>query len=286
MAPTAPGVIPARAPSARAVGPDGTLYVAERVTGRMLALAPGARTPRVLARFDVGAARGQRGLLGVAVSRDGRQLYADSTDARDGRIVVWSLPAGGGAATAIWRGPVSADKGNGGHLVVLPNGDVVVGVGGLDASLASLADPRLPNGKLLALSPAGPETQRPRLISGGWTNPFAIAVDADGILYVADNGVGGAKERVGRAATGSTAYRWPGTVVPAGLAVLPDGRLAVCEYARDLVETFSASSSSSSPPEPSGVLALGCRTALALAPDGRTLYLADLAGVRSLELKD
>jgi glucose/arabinose dehydrogenase len=281
-APLADVLIAAREPSALAVAPDGTLYVTERATGRLLALAPGTRSPRVIARFDVGSAQAQRGLLGVAVSGDGKRLYVDGTDGRDGRIVVWSLAAVGGPATPIWRGPVSADKGNGGHLVVLPNGHVVVGVGGLDASLASLGDPRLPNGKLLELAPEGPETQRPRVVSGGWTNPFALAVGAAAALYVGDNAVGTAKERLGRSPAGPF-YRWPETVVPAGLAVLPGKRLAVCEYARAAVETFTISGSSA--PRSQGILARGCRTAIALAPGGRTLYLADLAGVRSVALK-
>jgi hypothetical protein len=59
-------------------------------------------------------------------------------------------------------------------------------------------DPDAPDGKLLALDPAGPGDQRPRQLSGGWNNPFAFAVRGDGARLGRRQFPGHNPERSGR----------------------------------------------------------------------------------------
>lgn len=129
-----------------------------------------------LARVDV-RSDGQRGLLGVAT--DGTALWAAWTPP-DGVLVVGRLVPG--PTEIVWRGPPSSELANGGHLLER-DGTLYVGIGDLEDP-ARVGDPDAPNGKILALDPAGPPEQSPRVVSGGWNNPFAFTFDTEGRLVV------------------------------------------------------------------------------------------------------
>jgi len=264
---------PAVEPVAVAVADDGTVFVGER-GGRLFSVAPSGQREE-LARFDV-ATDGQRGLLGVAVSGDGSTVYATVTPSGSRRITVLRQPAGGSIET-LWEGPVSADLGNGGHLVLRRSGQLVVGIGGRNEDLALTRDPTSLNGKLLGLDPAGSARQTPEILSGGWNNPYAIAEDPEGSLWVADNAPDGFKERIQAVGEDRPSYLFDGTNVPTGL-VVSDDELLVCLYARGVVGRFERYGSRL---DASADLAAGCRTDLVEGPDG-THWLADADGVRAL----
>ena len=131
----------------------------------------------------------------------------------------------------VWRGPAASKLGVGGRLALAPDGRLVIGVGDLQRH-GRIDDPEAPNGKLLALDVDAPADQRPRVLSGGWTNPFAFAFTPSGDLWVADNAIGGAKERLARGDKGSAAdvTDLPPVTAPSGLAALSDRKLVLCGY--------------------------------------------------------
>ena len=181
--------------------------------------------PGVVARISVGRG-GQRGLLGLAVDRRGRTFAAWTRP--DRRLVVGRVAPG--PERLVWRGPRSADLANGGHLAFAPDGRLVIGVGDLQAP-ERIADPRAPNGKLLALDPGGRPDQRPAVLSAGWNNPYAFAYTPSGELWVADNAPGRRPERLARGDLGPGPRRVTviePKVAASGLAALADGRLALC----------------------------------------------------------
>jgi hypothetical protein len=196
--------------AALAVTPRG-IVTGELTSGRIR-----AANGRVLARIPVSTG-GQRGLLGLAAR--GAQLYAASTARGPGRRIVIDrvLPS----RRRVWLGPSSATLANGGHLVLAPDGRLVIGIGDRQSA------PR--SGRLLSLDPDGAPQQRPRILSSGWNNPFAFAF-LDGVLWVADNAPGRLPERLARGDAGRpvAVTPLPARVAPSGLAALPDGSLAVC----------------------------------------------------------
>ena len=97
----------------------------------------------------------------------------------------------------VWTGPPSATLADGGHLALDRRGRLLIGIGDLQQP-TRIDDAAYPNGKILALDPAGPAGQRPTILSAGWNNPFAFAVAPDGRVWVADNSPGKRPERIGR----------------------------------------------------------------------------------------
>jgi hypothetical protein len=180
---------------------------------------------RPFARLRVSTG-GQRGLLGLAVGSDGA-TYASSTAAGGARrIVVDRIDAG--HRRRVWTGPPSATLANGGHLALDRRGRLLIGVGDVQQP-SRIRDPRFPNGKLLALDPAGPPSQTPTVLSSGWNNPYAFAVAPDGRVWVADNSPGRRPERIGRGdRPGAPLTPLRGKTAPSGLAVINDRTLAVC----------------------------------------------------------
>jgi glucose/arabinose dehydrogenase len=263
--------------AARPVSPvaeqDGGLLYAERVNGAVRRTGSDGRIlPEPVATVDVVAADDdQRGLLGLARLDDGR-LFASWTAADDGRLVVGEV-TGGGAGRLVWSGPVSADAANGGHLVVLADGRLAIGVGDL-LEPERVEDPAAANGKVLALAPDGPPDQQPTVLSSGWNNPFAMAVDAAGVPWVADNVPGEGPERLGRAdRPAAEATDLPGPLVaPAGLVWTSAGQPAVCGYLSGELRAYSLRPGEAVPGD---VLARPCRTGAAVLPDGRFVLTTD-----------
>lgn len=255
---------------------DGRLAVGERRTGRILAVDVSGRDPRtLLATVDVDPSiKGQRGLLGLASI--GEDLYASWTRAADGRLVVARVLRG--PQRLVWEGPLSADLANGGHLAVDAQGQILIGIGDLQEP-KRVADPSAPNGKLLALDPAGPPDQRPQVRRGGWNNPFAFALD-QGQVWVADNAPGGRLERIGRGSGTAPLVDLPGERAPSALVNLGTHRLGLCGYLTgDLVEVHLDPN-----PELGRVLVKGqCRTGAAEVSDGR-VAVSDGETVRIVKL--
>lgn len=208
---------------------DGGLRYAERLSGRVREVSGDGRLrPSPVAEVAVGTG-GQRGLLGLAV------------DGRDRTFAAWTDPAGvlvvgqvaPGRRRVVWRGPVTARLGNGGHLELSPDGRLVVGIGDLQAP-GRVADPGAPHGKLLALDPAAGPDQTPAVLSSGWNNPFAFAFTPAGSLWVADNAPGSGPERLARVGPGgepAAVTELPGPQrAPAGLVALSEEALVLCAY--------------------------------------------------------
>ncbi|MGH9211390.1 MAG: PQQ-dependent sugar dehydrogenase [Acidimicrobiales bacterium] len=262
-------------PAALAPLPDGGLLVGERRTGLIRTItADGDLTDPVAHVAVVAAANDQRGLLGLAVT--GERIYAAWARGADGRIVVGEVSGDG--ERIVWEGPVSSALANGGHLAFLPDGRLLVGIGDLQRP-ELVDDPATPNGKLLALDAEGPPNQVPVPLSGGWNNPFAFVVTADGAIWVADNAPGDTTERIGRGdSAAGDRPALPGKRAPSALVELEPGRLGLCGYLDgqlDVVEIVNGE------PRVGGEVATGCRTGAAALTDGR-LAVSDGERVRIL----
>jgi len=266
----------ANAPGAAAMAalPNGGLRFGELATGIVReADARGRVRPRPVARVKV-VAGGQSGLLGLAVDRRDRTFAAWT--APGGRILVGRVaPA---PTRVVWRGPPSARLANGGHLAFAPGGGLIVGIG-------DLQQPRLvkrtdtPNGKLLALDPDGPPGQRPRIVSTGWSNPFAFTFTSAGALWVADNAPGDVPERLapgGRPPRPSTFLELPPMTAPSGVAAISKTELAVCGVRSRRLERYRLRSEGRPPLGPEGApLATDCLLSVVALADGRLAYATD-----------
>ncbi len=257
-------------PAAMAATPDGGLLYGERLTGRVVRVAPDGAT-EVAGAVSVSTTGEQRGLLGLAVRDD--QVFVSFTEP-SGHLRVERL---GGAV--VWKGPASADRANGGRITFAPDGSLVIGVGDLLDPEAS-ADPTTPNGKMLALDPDGPPDQQPITLSSGWNNPFAFAYGPDGTLYVADNAGGEGDERL------AIGNRGPRPVVlatlsphsvPSGLAVMNDGGLVVCSFLERTLRTYRVVDDVAMPD--AVPLATDCSIGVVTLDDGRLAY-ADEGTIR------
>ncbi|MEJ7585262.1 MAG: PQQ-dependent sugar dehydrogenase, partial [Acidimicrobiales bacterium] len=233
--------------------------------------------PEPVARVDVVSEPGQRGLLGVAVDAQDN-TYAAWTRADDGRLVVGQVAPG--TMRLLWLGPPSTDLANGGHLVVGPDGRLVVGIGDLQ-DRARLDDPDAPNGKILSLDPAGRPDQRPRSLSSGWNNPFAFTFLPDGSLWVADNAPGEAPERIGRGdGDGRPRLPLPAKRAPSVLVALGPGRLGLCGFLDGVLREVLVDRDQAEDPGPPVVGS--CSVSAARLADGR-LALAGEESITSFE---
>jgi hypothetical protein len=262
-------------PVALAARRDGSVLVGERRTGRIREITrDGELLPEPVAQVAVtSSASDQRGLLGVAV--DGERIYAAWTRAGDGRIVVAELT--GEDQRPIWEGPVSSDRANGGHLAVLGDGRLLVGIGDLEQP-DQLREPDAPHGKLLVLDPSRDAGRRPTALSSGWNNPFAFVVATDGEVWVADNAPGESPERIGRGDTDGERFELPGRRAPAALVELEPGTLGLCGY---LDETLTVVDVTGERPDLRDDTGTPCRTGAVTLADGR-LAVSDGERVRIL----
>ncbi len=172
---------------------DGAPLVSERDSGRIVEIVDGK--PREVGRIDGVAARGEGGLLGIAV-RDG-ELFAYLTTATDNRIVRMPLQGAPGtrtlgAARTILTGLPVASIHNGGRIAFGPDGMLFATVG--DAGRPDSAqDPGALGGKILRMTPDG---ARPAdnpfpdslVYSLGHRNPQGLAWAPDGALYASEFG--------------------------------------------------------------------------------------------------
>ncbi|NNH74975.1 PQQ-dependent sugar dehydrogenase [Nocardia uniformis] len=236
--------------------PEGGALVAERDTGAILRVTPGAPAERVYEVPGV-AAGGEGGLLGLAVSPEYGEngyVYAYFTAADDNRIVRFRLD---GQPEVVYSGIEKASNHNGGRIAFGPDGMLYVGTG--DANRRELSqDFDSPNGKILRLTPDGqtapgnPTAGSP-VYSLGHRNVQGLAWDSTGRLFAAEFGQNRFDE-INLIEPGRN-YGWP--------AVEGDANTDGGRYTNPLL-TWSPAEAS-----PSGI-----------AIAGDTLYVAALRGER------
>jgi glucose/arabinose dehydrogenase len=215
---------------------DDTLYVTEQA-GRVRAIRNGAlqRRPALDLTDRVGAG-GERGLLGLAFSPDGRKLYVDYTNGDgDTRIDEFSMRRGRVADRESRRELLAIAQPqtnhNGGQLAFGPDGMLYIGMGdggaaddrgdghvrggngqSLDTLLGKILriDPKSRNGNPYSVPSDNPFAHgggRPEIWSYGLRNPWRFSFDrATGDLWIGDVGqdhweeIDFAPGRTGRAA--------------------------------------------------------------------------------------
>jgi glucose/arabinose dehydrogenase len=193
---------------------DPALYLIEQ-SGRVRALRDGRLDPTpVLDVSSLISSGGERGLLGIAFSPDGRYLYLDYTDNGGDTHVAEFAMAGGRPDPGSRRDLLTVDQPyanhNGGQLAFGPDGDLYIALGdggsagdphGNGQSLGVLL------GKILRISPrpsggrpygiprdnpfVGRSGARPEIWDYGLRNPWRFSFDpATGDLWIADVGQG------------------------------------------------------------------------------------------------
>jgi glucose/arabinose dehydrogenase len=237
--------------------PDGSALVAERNSGRVLRVRPGA-SPSTVTTIAGVSATGESGLLGLAVSPTFAQdnlVYVYFTSASDNRISRFRLDAPQ-TQQVILSGLARASIHDGGRIAFGPDGMLYAAVG--DAAVTSNAQNQQSlNGKILRMRPDGgvPATGNPfpgsLVYSLGHRNPQGLAWDAQGRLYASEFGQN-TWDEVNQIVAGAN-YGWP-TV---------EGRSNDTRFRNPIVVWTTAEAS------PSGATI-----------DGRTLYVAALRGQR------
>ncbi|MEU0479259.1 PQQ-dependent sugar dehydrogenase [Streptosporangium sp. NPDC006013] len=173
--------------------PDGDALVSERDSGRVLQVPGRGGRPREVYRVPGVVASGEGGLLGLAVSpgyaRD-RYVYAYLTAESDNRIVRFRL--GDATPEVLFDGIAKASFHNGGRIAFGPDGMLYAGTGDAGQRESS-QDPRLPNGKILRLTPEGrPAPGNPTpgspVYSLGHRNVQGLAWDERGRLFATEFG--------------------------------------------------------------------------------------------------
>lgn len=205
--------------------PDGRAVVTERDSGRVLVVtapevpgngkpAKGEGTVVEVGRIPETAARGEAGLLGVAVSRsfasDGL-LYFYVTTSSDNRVVRARLDGDKlGKSEPILTGIPAGPTHDGGRLAFGPDGYLYVSTGETgDEDLAQ--DEKSLAGKILRITtdgkPAPDNPFKTRVWSLGHRNVQGLAFDEQGLLWAAEFGENESDE-LNRIVPGDN-YGWP-----------------------------------------------------------------------------
>jgi glucose/arabinose dehydrogenase len=171
-------------PTAGAVGPDGTLYLAERA-GTVHPITDDGLREAVIDLSGETTTDGERGLLGLAFAADGSELYLSFTDG-SGDTQVDAVAVDGGAIDAGDRRTVFTleqpfANHNGGDIQIGPDGYLYLGLGdggGGGDPLAAGQDTSTLLGALLRIDPQDDE---PYAIPDD--NPFVDDADAADEIY-------------------------------------------------------------------------------------------------------
>jgi glucose/arabinose dehydrogenase len=185
--------------AARPSSPD--LYIADKGgTVRIVKVTTtqGSTTPRyqlqttpILDLSDEVIAHGEQGLLGLAFSSDGRELYVDFTAQPDGRTVVLEYTLGDRTTVdpdsrrELLEVEQPAANHNGGSLVLGPDGYLYVGLGdggGAGDPDGHGQDTSTLLGSILRIDPEGGTDDDPYAIPAG--NPFADGEDGAPELWL------------------------------------------------------------------------------------------------------
>jgi glucose/arabinose dehydrogenase len=171
-------------PTAGAVGPDGTLYLAER-TGTLHALTADGPGEAVLDVSGETTTDAERGLLGVAFAADGSEVYLSYTDTGGDTVVeafavVGGEPRAGERRTVFTQQQPQANH-NGGDVQIGPDGHLYLGLGdgggGGDPQGAG-QDTSTLLGSLLRIDPQGGD---PYAVPDD--NPFVDDPDGENEIY-------------------------------------------------------------------------------------------------------
>ena len=197
---------------------DGTMYVVEQ-GGTIVMMTDGQPGTVALDMTDLTSAGGERGLLGLTITRDGTLAYVDYTN-NDGntRIDEYAVAPDGTFDPATRREVLGFDQPysnhNGGDIVFGPDNMLYIGTG--DGGSGGDPDRRALNlgewlGKMLRIDPhatadasytvpadnpfVGVDGARPEIWSIGLRNPWRFSFDrTTGDLWIADVGQGNWEE--------------------------------------------------------------------------------------------
>jgi glucose/arabinose dehydrogenase len=193
---------------------DGLMYVVEQA-GKVVIMDNGQPGADALDMTNLTNAEGERGLLGLAITKDGSLAYVDYTN-NDGdtRIDEYAVNEDGTFDTSTRREVLGFDQPypnhNGGDVVFGPDGMLYIGTG--DGGSGGDPDRRALNmsewlGKILRIDPhasadaaytvaadnpfVGVDGARPEIWSFGLRNPWRFSFDRQtGDLWIADVGQG------------------------------------------------------------------------------------------------
>jgi glucose/arabinose dehydrogenase len=169
---------------------DGSFLISERDTGKILRVRNDSTS--LVRTINEASPAGEGGLLGLAVTRDEKTVFAYYTAANDNRIVSMSWDGRDlGAPKVILRGIPKGFIHNGGRMVIGPDDYLYVGTG--ESGEGSLAqDKDSLGGKILRLRVDGrPAPGNPfdnEVYSYGHRNVQGLAFDADGRLWASEFG--------------------------------------------------------------------------------------------------
>lgn len=195
------------APTDTTVLPDGTVLVAER-RGVIRVLTGPRASQVVLDVSDRTTTDGERGLLSIAVAPWGDELFLSLTDA-SGDTLVEAHPLSGttvsGSARTVYRYPQPFANHNGGAILFLTDGTLLLGLGdggGAGDPLGAGQDLSTPLGAIVRLQVqdgrAGPAADNPligrsdaaeEIVAWGLRNPWRMSLDPGREeLWIADVG--------------------------------------------------------------------------------------------------
>ncbi len=195
-------------PTAGAVGPDGTLFVATRL-GTVHPLTADGVGDVVVDISSTTTTDGERGLLGLAFAADGTELYLSSTD-RNGDTVISAVAVTDGTPGGDQRTVYTLDQPfsnhNGGDIAVGPDGMLYIGMGDGGRAgdpLEAGQDLTMALGAMLRIDPQGGDPYAvpsdnpfldtdgaaPEIVAYGLRNPWRFSFDREtGELWIADVG--------------------------------------------------------------------------------------------------
>jgi glucose/arabinose dehydrogenase len=168
----------------------GSCLISERDTGKIFRIRNDSTS--LVRTIDEASPAGEGGLMGLAVTKDEKTVFAYYTAANDNRIVSMSWDGRDlGAPKVILRGIPKGFIHNGGRMVIGPDDYLYVGTGESgDGSLAQ--DKESLGGKILRLRVDGrPAPGNPfdnEVFSYGHRNVQGLAFDADGRLWASEFG--------------------------------------------------------------------------------------------------
>ncbi|MEM8748147.1 MAG: hypothetical protein AAGF91_15710 [Actinomycetota bacterium] len=218
---------------------------ADRLDGtiRSLSIDDPEAEPEVVATIDVGTDGEQRGLVGHAVLDDRRFVSFTRPDTADTpfELVVAEIMSDGEVRPVFSAGAAGSGA-IGGPIEFSEGGRLLVGIGrntGWDGDSGV-------GGAILALDPNAGAEQGERIVSQGYTNPWAFTSlpggGGIGLVWVWDNAAGADPldesiddiERIGRAdlqvdRQQMRRIEFAGRA-PSDMVELPDGRLGVCGF--------------------------------------------------------
>jgi glucose/arabinose dehydrogenase len=264
-------------PAAMAATADGGLDYGELMTGRLWHVsAKGKRDRTPLARIARIESNGLRGLLGLAVDRQGR-VFADWTGT-DGRIHVARVAPG--ARRAVWSPGADFVEANGGRLAFAHDGRLLVSVGDRDHSVTPNpaggppSGPAFPGfaGAIYSLDPSAGPSQTPLVLASGFFNPFGLAVTPSGDVWATDNAITPTGDLIAHVHDGvATPFAYMAHTAPSGLAAIDDRTLAVCGFVSQRLDRFvvnaDGTATVSGPP-----IATGCQIGVVRLHGGLLAY--------------